>query len=162
MSKQDTERMSQIQRRIYSSMKTRLRIFKDHRTFYKLVNARSKNACSYLSLGQLLMSDASNIMQDDKGALKECMDNLRRIISEHGDETMMDAFERVNRKGTPPNGWLENYPYEVMVAESAAALPQNTKERRKAYQVIVDEWREYYTYMLPPQVRHEASTTFRI
>ena len=162
MNKQDTKRMSQMQRRIYSSMKKRLRIFKDGRTFYKLVDAHNKHACSYLTLGQLLMSEASNIMQDDKDALKECMGNLRRIITEYGDETMMEAFEYVNRKGTPPNGWLENYPHEVMVAESVAALPKNTKERRKDYQVIIDKWREYYTYMLPPQIRYEASAAFRI
>lgn len=154
MNKQDTERMSQMQRNIYLSMKKRLRIFKDGRTFYKLVDAHHRK--TGLTLGQLLMSEASNIAHDDKASLKGCMDSLRQIISEHGDETMMEAFERVNRKGTPPNGWLENYPFEVMVAESAGA------KRRKAYQVIVDKWREYYTYMLPPQVRYEASATFRI
>lgn len=160
MSKQDTERMSQMQRNIYLSMKKRLRIFKDGRTFYKLVDAHHRK--TGLTLGQLLMSEASNIAHDDKASLKGCMDSLRQIISEHGDETMMEAFERVNRKGTPPNGWLENYPFEVMVAESAAALQKNTQERRKAYQVIVNKWREYYTYMLPPQIRYEASATFRI
>ena len=160
MSKQDTERMSKMQRNIYLSMKGRLRVFKDKSTYYKLVGTSSKKlSCT---LGQLLMSEASSKAVDSETELKGCMDSLRQIISEYGDETMMGAFERINGKGKAPNGWLERYPYEVMMAESAVTLPKNMKERRKAYQLIIDKWREYYTFMLPPQIRHEASVTFRI